>query len=152
MEDEVREAQLRLLETITDRLKRGDPPLPTDVMGMLVDEIELRIDGKAVAEAWTEEGGDGPPEPPSSRRVPVGVHEVVFLQRAARDIQALDELERAAVADCLSALSTNPLPRGARALHGRAEGHVQHRAGRRRVLYCLHERTITVVAVTAGPP
>lgn len=149
--DDVRDAQVRLLENFVDRLKRGDPPLPTDAMTPLVDEIELRIDGAAVLEGWTEEGREGPP-PPSSRRVPVGVHEVVFLKRATRDLQALDPADRDAVADSLNALSRDPLPRGARALHGPAERHVQHRVGNLRLLYCIHQRTITVVAVTTGPP
>lgn len=151
-DDDVSRAQVRLLESFIDRLKRGDPPLPTDVMAPLVDEIELRIDGAAVVEGWTEEGRESPPEPPSSRRVPTGVHEVVFLKRATRDLHALDPADQTAVVDSLTALARDPLPRGARGLHGPAERHVQHRVGHLRVLYCIHERTVTVVAVTTGPP
>lgn len=121
-------------------------------MAPLVDEIELRIDSAAVVEAWAEEDREGPPEAPATQRVPVNVHEVVFLKRAARDLQNLSEEDRLAVAESLKALATDPLPRGARALHGRAERHVQHRVGQVRMLYCIHERTITVVAVTTGPP
>lgn len=150
--DDVRAAQVRLLESFADRLRRGDPPLPTDAMAPLVDEIELRIDGAAVTEAWAEEGREGPPEPPSSRKVPVGVHDVIFLKRATRDIHRLPEGDQAAVTESLTALANDPLPRGARALHGKAERHVQHRVGPVRVLYCIHNRTITVVAVTTGPP
>jgi len=149
---DVRDAQVRLLEHFADRLRRGDAPLPTDSMAPLVDEIELRIDGAAVIEAWEEEGRERPTEPPSTRRVPVGVHEVVFLKRATRDLQDLKPDDRVAVAESLAALSRDPLPRGARALHGEAERHVQHRVGHLRVLYCIHERTVTVVAVTTGPP
>jgi mRNA-degrading endonuclease RelE of RelBE toxin-antitoxin system len=150
--DDVRDAQVRLLENFADRLRRGEPPLPTDAMAPLVDEIELRIDGAAVVEGWTEEGCERPTEPPISRKVPVGVHEVVFLKRATRDLQGLTPEDRVAVAESLTALAKDPLPRGARALHGEAERHVQHRVGLLRLLYCIHERTITVVAVTTGPP
>jgi hypothetical protein len=52
--------QAKMLRQLAERLERGDPPLPTDAFNPLADELELRIDEQAVAEAWREQGDDEP--------------------------------------------------------------------------------------------
>lgn len=79
-----------------------------------------------------------------------GYKEVLVLKRAEHDLLALGASERAAVARAIDALSLQQAPRGALALTGRAEGHVQQRVGRLRVLYAVREESVVVVAVTRG--
>lgn len=52
--------QARMLRELADRLEGGEPALPTDAFNPLADELELRIDEQAVAEAWKEQGDDEP--------------------------------------------------------------------------------------------
>jgi mRNA-degrading endonuclease RelE of RelBE toxin-antitoxin system len=151
--DEAREEQARIFRDLAERLERGEPPMSADLIAPLVDELELRIDERAVDEAWTEEeeGSDSRHEPATrSRGVPVQ-RAIALLKRAERDLMALDPSERAALSRGIQALATEPLPRTARALHGRAERHMQQRMGKYRLLYSVREEVILLVAITAGP-
>jgi mRNA-degrading endonuclease RelE of RelBE toxin-antitoxin system len=122
-------------------------------MAQIIDELEQRIDADAVAESWELEGRDIPPlqwDPDGDARVP-GIRSVAISRRAARDLVALERAERDAVMRAIDALAHDASPRGAVALHGRARGHVQHRVGQSRLLYCVRAETVLVVAVTSGP-
>ncbi|HSN98261.1 MAG TPA: hypothetical protein VLS89_08180 [Candidatus Nanopelagicales bacterium] len=55
---DVRAAQERILLDLAARLGRGDPPLPTDLMAPLLEELTQRIDEDAVAEAWELQGDE----------------------------------------------------------------------------------------------
>ncbi len=57
-ERRTRARQLRVLRAIEARLERGDGVLPIDVAAPIERELELRLDDEAVAEAWTEQGGE----------------------------------------------------------------------------------------------
>jgi len=50
--------QASVLLEMARRLGRGDPPLPTDVIAAVVDELEGRVDGEAVTEAWALQGSE----------------------------------------------------------------------------------------------
>ena len=54
----MRAAQERILLDLAARLGRGDPPLPTDLMAPLLEELTQRIDEDAVAEAWELQGDE----------------------------------------------------------------------------------------------
>jgi len=153
VDDEARAAQVRLLRDLLARLERGDSLLPTDLLAPLVEELELRIDEEAIAEAWALEGRQPPragegAKPP---RAPVARRNVVFFGRASRDLAALPDDERAALERAIGELALAPVPRGAGGLHGRAEGHVQHRVSGHRVLYSLQDESVLVIAITSGP-
>lgn len=84
-------------------------------------------------------------------RVIGGRREVLILRRAEHDLLALAPGDRDAAAAAIESLATHPAPRGARALQGTADGHVQQRVGRLRLLYQVREEAVVVVAVTGGP-
>lgn len=50
--------QARLLRALADRLDRGGDPLESDVFGPVEQDLELRADDEAIAEAWAEQGGE----------------------------------------------------------------------------------------------
>lgn len=76
---------------------------------------------------------------------------ISVLKRAEHDLLALSPADREAMVTAIEALATEPAPRGALALHDRAEGHVQRRVGRLRLLYAVRGEAVIVVAVTRGP-
>ncbi|MCC6557724.1 MAG: type II toxin-antitoxin system RelE/ParE family toxin [Polyangiaceae bacterium] len=77
--------------------------------------------------------------------------EIRVLQRAEHDLLALGAADREAVARRVDALAADPMPRGAQPQHGAAEGHLQLRVGRLRLLYRVRHDAILVVAITGGP-
>jgi mRNA-degrading endonuclease RelE of RelBE toxin-antitoxin system len=152
-DDHARAEQARLFRDILARLERGDPPMPTDIVAALLDEIEQRIDAQAIELAWADEDQDSytRDDAPVRSRVVLILREIDLLKRAERDLLATPPEDRTPLTRAIEALARDPLPRGARALHGSAEGHVQHRIGRRRLLYSIRDDIILVVAVTSGP-
>jgi mRNA-degrading endonuclease RelE of RelBE toxin-antitoxin system len=148
-----RAAQVRILRELLTRLERGDSLLPTDLLAPLVEELEQRIDEEAIVEAWALEGRTPPRATDGARRAGSSVSRrpVFIFNRASRDLSALDAEERSALQRAIGELSMAPVPRGAGGLHGRAEGHVQHRVGGRRLLYHLQDDSVLVVAITSGP-
>jgi mRNA-degrading endonuclease RelE of RelBE toxin-antitoxin system len=148
-----RAAQVRILRELLARLERGDSLLPTDLLAPLVEELEQRIDEEAIVEAWALEGRAPPRSADGAKRTRSSMsrrHVFVF-KRASRDLSALGAEERSSLERAIGELSLAPLPRGAGGLHGRAEGHVQHRVGGRRILYHLQDDSVLVVAITSGP-
>lgn len=143
-----------MLETLAERLSRGDGLLPADLMALLTEELELRVDVEAIAAAWAEQGDDDPDAwrggsaRVSRRSRGRDVRDVLILKRAAKDLEALDPREREDVALEIDALAFDPLPRGVLALHGRRDDHVELRIGPRRLLYRVHGMLVVVVAIT----
>ena len=152
-DDDARGVQVRIFRDLLARLEGGEPPVPTDVVAPLIDELEQRIDERAVDEAWAEEGAQGYSRDSSqgrSRVTPVR-RSVALLKRAERDLQGLEAAEREAVSKAIQALSDDPAPRSVRGLHGGDDRHVLQRVGRFRLLYSLRDDVVLIVAVTAGP-
>ena len=146
-----REAQIRILLDVAMRLERGDPPLPLDVMAPLVEEIESRVATETITAAWAEEGRSGPPSivwrserPANTRRA------VLLLRRAERDLAALSPADKVSMTAIIEGLTHDPLPRGAHALHGRAENHILFPVGGLRLYYSIREDALLIVAVAAG--
>ena len=52
--------QTQLLREAAELLEGGEPAFPSDVFNPLADEVELRIDERAVLDAWAEQGDDEP--------------------------------------------------------------------------------------------
>ncbi len=59
-DDPARAQQARLFRALAARLEGGDPALPTDVVGPLERELELRLDDAAIRAAWDEQGEEEP--------------------------------------------------------------------------------------------
>ena len=59
--------QARILLDLAGRLGRGEPPLPTDVMAPLLEELTARADEEAIAEAWALQGSEEATPWPSVR-------------------------------------------------------------------------------------
>lgn len=77
-------------------------------------------------------------------RVP---REVVLLERAKRDLLAIQAVERRMLATAIDRLAMDALPRGVEGVEGRFRDHIRLRIGRFRLLYKVDEGLLTVVAV-----
>lgn len=57
-----RSHQAKILFELASRLQRGEPSLPTDVFRAVEEELELRVDDDAIAEAWSmQDEGEAAP-------------------------------------------------------------------------------------------
>jgi len=75
----------------------------------------------------------------------------VVLERALRDLLAIQAVERRMIASQIDRLAMDALPRGAEALDGAHRDHLRLRIGRFRLLYRVIEGELTVVAVLVDP-
>lgn len=154
-EADVRARQTRILQVCAARLARGDQLLPADMVSRLGEELALRIDSEAIAQAWASQSGRSPNpwrgETARASRRSRGrdAREIWILERAQRDLEKLDTAAREEVSIEIDALAFDPLPRGAGALHGRQDDHVCLHLGERRLLYKVQTHSVVVVAVTS---
>jgi len=88
---------------------------------------------------------------PSSGVIARAPREVVVLERALRDLLAIQAVERRMIASQIDRLAMDALPRGAEALDGAHRDHLRLRIGRFRLLYRVIEGELTVVAVLVDP-
>ncbi len=77
--------------------------------------------------------------------------DVVMLDRAMRDLEQIQAVERRMLATHIDRLAVDALPRGAEALDGQHRDHLRLRIGRFRLLYRVMEGELTVVAVLTDP-
>jgi mRNA-degrading endonuclease RelE of RelBE toxin-antitoxin system len=75
---------------------------------------------------------------------------VVLLERAKRDLLAIQAVERRMLATSLDRLAMDALPRGAESVEGRFRDHIRLRVGRFRLLYRVQDAVLTVVAIVSG--
>lgn len=75
----------------------------------------------------------------------------MVLERALRDLLAIQAVERRMIASQIDRLAMDALPRGAEALDGAHRDHLRLRIGRFRLLYRVIEGELTVVAVLVDP-
>lgn len=155
-ESDVRARQVRVLKALAERMIHGDQLLPADIMSRVIEELELRVDEEAVSTAWSEQVAQ-PPCPwrgemarASRRARGREVREVLALERLTKDLEKLSPNAREEVSLEIDALAFDPLPRGATALHGRKDDHVQLRIGALRLLYKAQGNSVVVVAVTGN--
>ncbi|MFT3764849.1 MAG: hypothetical protein QM820_04930 [Minicystis sp.] len=66
-----------------------------------------------------------------------------------RDLEALPAIERQMLARQIDQLARDMVPRGAAALDGTQRDHLRIRVGRFRVLYCVIDHELVIVAVTS---
>ena len=59
-DDAERTHQARFFRGLAARLGAGEPALPTDVVGPVERELELRIDDAAIRAAWDAQGEEEP--------------------------------------------------------------------------------------------
>ena len=154
-EADVRVRQTRILQAFAARLAQGDQLLPADLVRRLGDELEDRVDDEAISSAWTAQGERGPTgwrgETARANRRARGrdVREIWILERAQKNLEALDAETREEISVEVDALAFDPLPRGAEALHGRKDDHMCLHIGEYRLLYQVQPHAVTVVAVTS---
>lgn len=74
-----------------------------------------------------------------------------MLDRAMRDLEQIQAVERRMLATHIDRLAVDALPRGAEALDGQHRDHLRLRIGRFRLLYRVMEGELTVVAVLTDP-
>jgi hypothetical protein len=56
VETPTRHRQAQILRELAARLEAGEPMMPTDVLGVVLRELELRADDDAIHEANAEQG------------------------------------------------------------------------------------------------
>src|SRR5437773_5316444 len=108
-DDAVRTRQAKVLLAVRQRIERGEALLPTDVFIQVEQDLELRIDEAAIAEAWAME-----PEPPPSSRSAVppqssiikkGPIAVRMFKHAEHELHAMAEAPRTVVAKMIEGLA-----------------------------------------------
>jgi len=154
-EADVRVRQTRILQAFASRLAQGDQLLPADLVRRLGDELEERIDDEAISSAWTDQGERSPTgwrgETARASRRARGreTREVWILERAQKNLEALDDEKREEISVEVDVLAFDPLPRGSEALHGRKDDHMCLHIGEHRLLYKMQTNSIVVVALTS---
>ena len=88
-------------------------------------------------------------ESPHSVIIARAPRDVTLLDRAVRDLEALPAIERQMLTRQIDQLATDVAPRGASGLEGLQRDHVRIRMGRFRVLYCVVDHELVIVAITA---
>ena len=87
---------------------------------------------------------------PSSRIIARAPRDVVFLERAKRDLLAVPAVERRILVDAIDGLARDALPRGVEGVQGRFRDHLRLRVGRFRLLYRVDDAVLSVVAVVSA--
>src|SRR4051812_42803901 len=150
-EAEYRAQQAKVLFAIAARIERGEALLSSDTFQDVEEDLELRIDEAAIAEAWSIE-----PEPPVSKHgssdpgprsstTSISPTEIRVFKRAEHDLLALSDAERASVKQRLEDLERDMLPRGTTAIPSPRGVHLRLRAGAHRVLYRVRKGALVVV-------
>jgi hypothetical protein len=153
LEQQVRVEQTRVLRALADRIERGEALLSTDVFQDATEDLELRIDSAAIADAWANE--PEPPaifssKPPGGKRPASSPHPIRIFQSADRALEALPAAAQEEVRRHVEGLANDALPKGVVAMHCHGHGtHLRMNVGHHRILYRVRSGGLLVVAITS---